>query len=156
MELLVFSDTHQRINGCIDVIGQSGRVDAVLHAGDLVRDAEDLAAAFPDIPFYYVSGNNDLFDRCPEERLLTFSGVKLLLTHGHTHNVRFGERDLANYAKKQGAALAVFGHTHQAFDGMVNGVHLLNPGTMGYAPRSYARITINGDEIFTKIVRYDG
>lgn len=50
MELLVFSDTHQRINGCIDVIGQSGRVDAVLHAGDLVRDAEDLARGVSRYP----------------------------------------------------------------------------------------------------------
>lgn len=156
MELLVFSDTHQRISGCIDIIQHGGPVDAVLHAGDLVRDAEDLAAAFPDIPFYYVSGNNDLFDRCPEERILTFSGVKLLLTHGHMYGVRYGERELANYAKTRGAALVVFGHTHEAFDGVVNGVRLLNPGTMGYAPRSYARITINGDEILTKIVRYDG
>ncbi len=154
VKILIFSDTHQNINGCIDVIQNTNDVDAVLHAGDLVRDAEDLAAAFPALPFYFVSGNNDIFEHCPDERLLMLAGVKILLTHGHQHGVRYGERELAAYAKKKGAALAVFGHTHKPFDGVVGGIRLLNPGTMGYAPKSYAQLTIEDEKIQTKIISY--
>lgn len=152
MKILVFSDTHQKINGCVDILRQAKDVDAVLHAGDLVRDAEDLAAVFPSLPFYYVSGNNDLFESCPEERLVTLGGVNILLTHGHLQNVRFGLRELARHAKQQGAALAVFGHTHEAFQGIVAGVPLLNPGSMGYAPKSYGIITIENGKIQTNLV----
>lgn len=152
MKILVFSDTHQKINGCVEILQQTKDVGAVLHAGDLVQDAEDLAAAFPAIPFYFVSGNNDLFSSCPEERTLTFEGVTLLLTHGHLQNVRFGLRELANHAKRQGAALAVFGHTHEAFLGTVSGVQMLNPGSMGYAPKSYGVLTIENGQIQTNLV----
>lgn len=152
VKLIVFSDTHRKIDECINVLRGAEGVGAVLHAGDMACDARDLASVFPDLPFYFVAGNNDFFDDSPHERVLTLGGVKILLTHGHTYGVRYGVRELGAYAKKSGAELAVFGHTHKAFDGFENGVRLLNPGTMGYAPRSYAEIVIEDRKIQTKII----
>src|SRR5437764_8732647 len=57
-------------------------VDAILHAGDIcVQRVLDALAQVA--PVYAVRGNRDLVLRLPLDRVLTFEGVRLGLTHGH-------------------------------------------------------------------------
>lgn len=58
--------------------------------------------------------------------------MKAFITHGHLFNVKYGRLDSLVYAAmEQGAKIAMFGHTHEAYYGEAGGVQLLNPGTAG-------------------------
>ena len=69
--------------------------------GDGHGDISRLNAA---CPVYEVRGNCDLFSRQPDEQLLQFEDVKLLLAHGHLLGVKRGLSKLALHAKAKGAA----------------------------------------------------
>ncbi len=155
MKILVFSDTHKNINACIDVINTTGGVGAVIHAGDLIDDADDLAALFPDIEFYAVSGNNDFWSNMPCKRMVELGGKKIFIAHGHDFHVRSGIDEIVSHAKKTGADMVVYGHTHRCHDVFERGIYVLNPGSMGYYPRTYGVITIDDEKIKTRIVKYD-
>ncbi|MBR0027078.1 MAG: metallophosphoesterase, partial [Clostridia bacterium] len=47
--ILIFSDTHGYTDPCLSIINNTPRVDAVIHAGDYTRDAEDLSYIYPDL-----------------------------------------------------------------------------------------------------------
>ena len=74
-KILIFSDTHGDINRCLDIIEKADSVSAIFHAGDYTGDAEDLESIYPNIPIYYVKGNNDYFSKA----LLQSTVVKYLL-----------------------------------------------------------------------------
>lgn len=153
MRIFVFSDTHGRTEGCIRLLeNMHGCVDAVLHAGDVSADIEALQAAFPDLPVYGVSGNNDFQKKFPLTQTLTFDGVTLILTHGHRFKVKYTYEDIADAAIEAKATLAVFGHTHQSCDRTENGIHLLNPGSAGGLWATYAVIEIESGQFKTDIL----
>ena len=102
-----------------------------------------------------MSGNNDALSHVPLQQLVTIGSKKIFITHGHTFGVRLSRERLALYAKKAGADIAVFGHTHECCDEYILGVHVFNPGSMGYYPRTYGVIDIENDEIHTKIFKYN-
>lgn len=60
MKLLIFSDSHGRLENARNVLRRlGGRMDMVCHLGDHDSDAEELQREFPDLPFHIVQGNND-------------------------------------------------------------------------------------------------
>ena len=73
-KILIFSDTHGDINRCLDIIEKADSVSAIFHAGDYTGDAEDLESIYPNIPIYYVKGNNDYFSKAPSHMLV--GGIK--------------------------------------------------------------------------------
>lgn len=154
MRILAFSDTHGRIGDCIKVLNTVRGVDMVLHAGDRAADAEALAQRFSSIEFWYVSGNNDFYSNAPKNRIIDAGGVKIFLTHGHYERVKRDFSALAAKARLAGADLAIFGHTHIPYYGYENGMRLLNPGTFGYSPKSYAVIEITSGGLKTAIIPY--
>ena len=56
--ILVLSDTHRKVSSAVQITALM-HPDAIIHLGDLVEDAHELQACFPDIPVYMVRGNND-------------------------------------------------------------------------------------------------
>lgn len=152
MRILIFSDTHGITDSCISVINSFGKADMLLHAGDCVRDAEDLSYIYPRLPLYYVRGNNDFCTNAPNELLVNAEGKRLFLTHGHAQRVKYESdcRTLAAQAKANGADVAVFGHTHNPYTDYVGSVILFNPGSMRYGG-TYGVINIENGEIKTKI-----
>ena len=145
MRILVFSDSHGRIHNCLRAIESAGPIDHILHLGDTSRDTEDLGILCPNTPITYVCGNCDFCAGESTEKVIELGGKKLFLCHGHSRGVKEGLGDLAHAAK--GADLALFGHTHEVFDGEVDGVHLFNPGSISLpasgAP-SFGILTIMG------------
>lgn len=122
-----------------------GRVHSVLFLGDGARDADAVEAAFPALAFYRVSGNCDIGGFTPESGLAAFGGVLFFYTHGHNYQVKSGLGGLWQEAKRRGADVALFGHTHVAHCELVEGIYLFNPGSLSL-PRNgistYGIITI--------------
>lgn len=150
--ILVFSDSHGDINMCIKIIDRLP-ADMIFHAGDIARDVVDLRSIYPDKDIRAVCGNNDFVCSDPLSDVIEVEGIKIFLTHGHNYRVKFDKqyKTLAEYAARNGCQLAVFGHTHQAYEGETNGVRLLNPGSIRF-DRSYAIIEIENGKIGTCII----
>jgi hypothetical protein len=148
MRILIFSDTHDKIDNCITAIDGMPHVDMILHAGDCASDAEDLSYAYPHIPVHFVKGNNDFYSNAPAELLINAGGKRIFVTHGHLQRVKFDIEfeTLIEYAKERSADLAVFGHTHMPYEGFFSGVTLLNPGSIRYGG-TYAICDIENEKI---------
>lgn len=152
IKILAISDTHRNISNAIDIINAE-KPDYVFHMGDLESDAEDLQAIFSKVNFVFVSGNCDWasLSTAPGERFFELGGVKILMCHGHTYNVKQGVEYYLSVARGKGAHLALFGHTHNAFLKSWDDVTLLNPGSVS----SYGWIEITDGTFTAKTVNYE-
>ncbi len=152
MRILVFSDTHGDIQLCSKIVKTLVGIDMIIHAGDHARDAENLAAAFPEIPVVFVRGNCDL-SAAPAERIVEAAGKRIFVTHGHLYNVK-NERDYATLAKKVQAEhcdLGIFGHTHMGYDANCGRFSLLNPGSARYMS-TYGVVEIEDGRLKTAVL----
>ena len=121
------------------------RPDAVLHLGDHLEDAESMESVFSGVDFYHVPGNCDFFTSAPPSLTISLDGVRIFLTHGHLFGVKSGLTRLTLEARRVGAQLALFGHTHIQHMEERDGLTLLNPGAAGRFGRSgYGVVTISG------------
>lgn len=145
MKILVLSDSHGNLPSMRRAV-ELERPDEILHLGDYIRDAEQLERAFPAYPVWMVPGNCDRGR--PEEPVLqlTRDGIRLYLTHGHLHHVKFGLRRLEYAAMEAEAQVALFGHTHRPYLEQYAGIWFLNPGAIGYG-RSYGLIWIENGAV---------
>ncbi|MBE6655348.1 MAG: YfcE family phosphodiesterase [Ruminococcaceae bacterium] len=148
LEILIFSDSHGDTARMRKVIRSHPDAKHVLFCGDGLRDVDALETELKGIVFLSVKGNCDgLFTHfdTPCERLITLSGRKLLMMHGHTHGVKGSYGVAASHAASEGAEILLFGHTHIPYEGRieVNGkcVHLFNPGSIGTNKYSYGILT---------------
>jgi putative phosphoesterase len=130
--LVVLADTHVRDGAALGLPDEVWRAvdgaDGVLHAGDVVGGAllDELAARAPT---WAVLGNNDhgLEARLPATLEVDVDGVRVAMIHDS--GARQGrERRMAR--RFPGAALVVFGHSHDPVDAPgVDGQRLFNPGS---------------------------
>lgn len=150
MKILVFSDTHRRIGAITDVLINSN-YDSVIFLGDVEDDILNVAS-FYEGDIYSVCGNNDFFSSEPTERFIQLEDVKIFMCHGHTVGVKYGKEKLISEAKKRGADMALFGHTHEPCDDYIDAIRVLNPGSAGFYPATYAEIEINGKDIKSRII----
>ena len=151
MKIAVFSDSHGRIHNCLCALEEMGQVDHIIHLGDSSQDAEDIGIVYGTVPITYVCGNSDFCAGGAYEKMIELCGIRLFLCHGHTLGVKNGLSDLARAA--QSAHIALFGHTHEVFDGEEDGVRLFNPGSISLpastAP-SFGILTIENGKIITE------
>lgn len=149
MKMLVLSDSHSSLRfmrSCIEKI----KPDAVIHLGDFYDDGEAMAEEFPHVVFHRIPGNCDKY-RCSPflPRILNYDvgGVRLYMTHGHNHNVKYSTALLLSDARKGNAKAALYGHTHVAdCHREEDGLWVLNPGSCGHAAGSAGVIeTANGE-----------
>ncbi len=129
MKILVFSDSHGRLGNMADAM-EKERPRRVFFLGDNYQDGKLLSERYPEVPFDLVRGNCD-FCAGPDELVVEAEGVRFLLTHGHRYYVKSGTGRLADAARKAGAKMACFGHTHEALNQPEKGIWLFNPGTAG-------------------------
>lgn len=57
-------------------------------------------------------GNNDFFSRLPREEEFNLEGHHIFITHGHAYYVSMGEAHLQEEARRRGADIVMYGHTH--------------------------------------------
>lgn len=161
MRILVFSDSHGRNYGMFSVVDRHySEINAVIHLGDHVSDAEELVRKYPYLPVCTVAGNCDFygFSKDDYEKTVDYGGVKIFMCHGHTCGVKGSLLPLTAKAKQKGAKIALFGHTHIPLAEEKDGIILMNPGSIseprdGRAP-SYGMVEIeNGEVVSCKTLR---
>lgn len=134
MKIGLVSDSHGG-TGDLDLMLSRPETQDVrlwLFAGDVAMDAAYLDMVTPeDVEVIKVAGNNDWpGTNLPDYETLDIAGHTILLTHGHIFGVNFGRQKLAQAAKDVGADIAVYGHTHVAENTVIDGVMILNPGSI--------------------------
>ena len=147
MKVCVFSDSHGFTGNMIAAI-ELEKPDRCFFLGDGERDIAEVTARFPDLPFYILRGNCDIWSNESSTITCEIDGVKIFATHGHMSYVKqdFEFETLISQALDAGADLALFGHTHRQHYSETYGVTLLNPGTIGrgYYPSYAVLIITNG------------
>ncbi len=158
MRILVISDTHKSLNRAIELVHEfSGKIDAVIHLGDNVADADFIKREY-ELPVYVVAGNCDSEGSAPCECIEVFEGRKIFFTHGHHYNVNYHTDRLIQRAESLGADICLFGHTHIPYIEIMSNIIVMNPGSLsqprGGSRPSYGIIRIENDKIYPMIVPY--
>ena len=128
----VVSDTHLREPE--PDLGQRlaqawGRVDLILHAGDLVNISVLDALEAPEV--LAVAGNMDDYvvtQSLPTKRIITVEDKRIGLIHGWGAPVGLAGRVMKEF---DGVDAIVFGHSHRPANTVKNGILLFNPGSFG-------------------------
>lgn len=159
MKILVLSDSHAAL-GFMRLSIAAVKPDAVIHLGDFFDDGTAMAEENPHIRFYQVPGNCDRYRCAPwQAELLScrIGGVMMYMTHGHKHGVKSGTARLLADARKSGAQIVLYGHSHrpecvQEEDGL----WVLNPGTCGSYGGSVGLIQVQDNRILScRILRQE-
>lgn len=140
MKIVVVSDSHGKEGILDEVLKVHPDAHAYLHCGDIDEPQE----YHPE--YLIVQGNNDLFYDYPDHRIVELGKHRIYMAHSHQFSYMQRKERMAKAAKENGCDLFCYGHTHIAADEMVDGVRLINPGSLwrsrdGRAP-SYAVLTL--------------
>ncbi|MFC7321069.1 metallophosphoesterase family protein [Halobacillus campisalis] len=125
-KVLIVSDTHGLTDKVIEIKERhQHEVDAMIHCGD-----SELAYASEELEgFYYAKGNCDFEPEMENEQVVPVGNIKILVVHGHLHQIKSTLLPLSYRAEEVGAQIACFGHSHMAGAEKVNGKLLINPGS---------------------------
>ena len=124
-KICLISDSHGNKEKIDDLLFNNS-FDYIFFMGDGLRDFSN----------YYldnlkmVSGNCDLFSDEPLTTFVTIRDKKIMITHGHSYKAKLTKLFMANYAKEQCCDIVCYGHTHYQKDEIINGVRLINPGSL--------------------------
>lgn len=154
MKALIFSDSHRCYSSMDEVIASHPDTDLIIHAGDVQRDVEEIEIDYPQIPCACVLGNNDFYaNGVPFDRIFEFGGKKIFLTHGHNYAVKVSPHRVIAEAKRHGADICIFGHTHIPYLENHDGIWVVNPGA---ARNGYAVLTIKNGNTTIKLYNNEG
>ena len=140
MKILILSDAHGASRRIEQAIALHRDADLILYLGDGSRGACDVFSHLPPtVAAVAVHGNCDgpFSGGLRDEEILDLEGHRILLCHGHRYGVKGGLGGLIASAKRQGADIALFGHTHERYEEYLPeyGLWLFNPGALSYPER---------------------
>ena len=137
--ILLLSDTHGQLHP--EILALAGKVDLVVHAGDIgdPQILEDLSDE--DRPVHAVRGNNDVsakwpvtasmpLDTLPLTESITLPGGVLAVEHGHRRNPVKARHDQLRKAYPD-ARLVLYGHSHRQLIDDERTPWIVNPGAAG-------------------------
>jgi putative phosphoesterase len=158
MRIFVISDTHGRIDKAVEIYNKLQDIDLIVHLGDHWNDAKRMKDML-NVPLIGLKGNMDgSFTRDGYHILETDFG-KIFLAHGHMESVKQGYENIMYKAESLKCRAAFFGHTHIPLFAEVNGLYLLNPGSLslpvGGRKGSYAVATVTRDSLAASILYED-
>ncbi len=162
MDIIIFSDSHGNSERIKKILSKS-TAKYVVFLGDGVNDIIQIEKNDISSRIYtYVKGNCDIFSQLPTVKIFEAEGVKFLITHGHTLNVKSGTDSLQRYAEAQNVDVVLYGHTHSPDDRTIfysnkkKTLKIINPGSIGsYSHPSFASITIKNNQILSNIAEYN-
>ena len=146
-KILIISDTHRKNDNYLNVLQMEGKLDMVIHLGD-VEGSEYTIQEAAGCPVEMVSGNNDFFSNFLSEKTLQIGKYRVMITHGHRYYIGMGNEMLKSEAIAKGVDIVMYGHTHKPVIEISSSLIALNPGSLSY-PRqenrkpSYIIMTIN-------------
>ena len=151
MKIGVISATHDYLGPRVLELFKG--VDHIIHAGDvgmqiIVFELEQIA------PTTAVLGNTDMGNPLKLTETVTLGDLKFLVQH-IVNPYALDEKLQLRLARSR-PDVVVFGHTHRAFNEVINGVRFFNPGYSGRpkhaTARSVAILHCEGKEIRTEMV----
>ncbi|MEF9962007.1 MAG: YfcE family phosphodiesterase [Erysipelotrichaceae bacterium] len=169
MLLLLMSDTHGELSKVKDILQVEHDVDQILHCGDVGFDLMD------DSKFLCVKGNHDENQNFPKTRMITILNHRILMLHGDRFEREVLDElcktcDVNDYvyedcinimnqlcsqlAKENNCDMVCYGHTHYPVNKMIDGVHVLNPGSLFYNANggaSYMVVSIDYEEVLVRL-----
>ena len=146
MKILVISDSHGAKNNIARAIALE-TPDAVLHLGDRVTDCIDVELEYPDILLRSIRGNCDRSSAGLDIDEFVLCGKRLLMTHGHLYGVKTGYSRIIDAAIIRSVDVLLFGHTHIPYYSVIDGIAVINPGSLGEGTKSYAVLEIGDGRI---------
>ena len=154
-KIVVISDSHGNRQSLDDLDRIFAESDLIIHLGDTSSDGGYVRAKYPE-KTVVINGNCDFINVGEKEKIISCEGINIFACHGHAYSVKSTLARLAERAKAIDCKIALYGHTHDAKETEIDGVTLLNPGTLSrYSQKSYLYLVINGDKFTQKIVRID-
>ncbi len=132
-KILVASDTHGKNENLRELMRRLGRLDMFIFCGDgsgLEYDIRDYVGETCAV--YMVRGNNDLFSKLPWDREFKLGGLKAFLTHGHRYGISGSLERILSETRSRGCGICFFGHTHRPLEEKIDGIYLINPGSLSY------------------------
>lgn len=144
MKILLMSDSHGR-NAMVDhLLEKHNDADLFIHCGDIECDEY----VFPALET--VAGNNDVYYDYPSQRIFTVHGHRILVLHSHQCMFYYKRSQwLRDTAIENHCDIVFYGHTHVAKDETLDGIRLVNPGSLRYSrdgrSPSYAIVIIEDD-----------
>ena len=161
-KLLVFSDTHGRITALKTVLSwakdhlpPNDTICCTAFLGDGVSDigrAADAAGFYSE--WKLLRGNNDYESTAPDSAVFDFADYRFFMCHGHRHGIYSGHHGLVTAGRSNNANVVLFGHTHVPYNKNVNGLLLINPGSVG-SPRSRIGATFAVIECTDTLIQAD-
>lgn len=158
MKVILVSDSHGD-RRCLDYLRETySDADAFVHCGDLQIPSEEAK------DFICVRGNTDFDPDYPWGRVEDFDGCRVLIVHGHAYLSPFDRDDLTplvTAAKRYECSAVFYGHTHVSDDRTVEGVRVLNPGSIRrpkdfrFPHPTYMVLDISKDGIEAERIVYD-
>ena len=159
MKILVFSDSHSCPNRILKAISMhNGKCDLIIFLGDGLKDLDHVTLKHPQIPIIKVKGNCDHFSSSDvlNENVIDLDGIKVLITHGHNHGVKYGYETILRYASELDVDAVLFGHTHVPYDKIEyrddNQIHLFNPGSVAMT-MTYGVINTSKGVLVTNVAK---
>ena len=129
MKILVISDTHGKIGEAKKIWESIDDLDLVLHLGDHFGDGKKLSASI-QTDVLGVTGNCDRKAEPLLHRVVDTEFGPILMTHGHVEKVRRSLDNLIYRAQENDCKAVLFGHTHVAMHQVIDGIHVVNPGSL--------------------------
>ncbi len=160
MKVLICSDTHGKQDLMKQVIEREKPFEVLVHAGDM-EDQVICVLGYTDYQVRIVAGNCDYGLGYSREQFFDLGKFHTLLLHGNicggmSCNPAHDLNPLCEYAKRKGADILIYGHTHVPKVVKRNHLLVINPGSLSL-PRqenhepSYAVLNIEGDDISCEI-----
>lgn len=158
MRFFVISDTHGKTETAVNIYKKLEHVDMIIHLGDLASDAKLLESVL-HTDVISVKGNMDGSYSKGDFNILETEYGKIYLAHGHMENVKVSPQTILYRAMEEGCKAAIFGHTHIPYYDEVQGIYLLNPGSLtlpkGGHQASYAMVNTSETTFEVGIIYVD-
>lgn len=151
-KIVIMSDNHGQTNQINEVLKRHPDADYFIHCGDF-ESYDDVVENF-----VAVRGNNDWGSSLPKYQTLMIEGKKIVVCHGEKFGYFNREYYMELFAKENAIDILISGHTHMPLNEVVDGIHLINPGST-YLPRggslpSYAIMYLDLDHVEVEFVEY--
>jgi len=137
MKILVLSDSHKAKDNILKAV-EIEKPDMVFHIGDHEKDCLVIETKYPEIGLRTVRGNCDGWALGLDIDEFELQDKRFFMTHGHLYGVKTGMDSIIHAAHSRNADVLLYGHTHIQYYEVIDGLTILNPGSVGDAKKSYA------------------
>lgn len=150
------SDSHGNAGVLRNIALSQSSAEVFIHLGDGEQDFMVMKELRPDRLLRSVRGNSDWGSSSKLMDMLMLERKRILFAHGHTFQVKQSEDMIIDEARLVKADVVLFGHTHLPMTNYVDGIYLLNPGSVSqprYGKPTYGIVDITEAGIITRIIQ---